>query len=229
MIRGETKSVNFTECILFKNLSQKEIDTVLNNSKSQQIPYKKESCIFERDDTPEFMYVLLSGAVQIEKVDINGKRIIMNVFREPGTIFGEVYLYLSQHSYDYSCIAIEDSEVLALPKSYFDISSDHNEIQRKITYNMLEILSEKAYHLNQKILILGSFSLRQKLSNFIIQKSKDSGKIHLNLNREELADYIGTTRPSLSRELMNMENDGLIKVEKESITIVDMERLSEIS
>ncbi|MBU5307457.1 Crp/Fnr family transcriptional regulator [Clostridioides mangenotii] len=221
--------MSFINCILFKGLTEDEVKTTLDLSESKRFDYKKDSCIFERDDIPEYMYVLISGAVQIEKVDVNGKRIIMNVFREEGTIFGEVYLYLSHHSYDYSCIAIEKSEVLAIPKSFFDANNGSNEILRKITYNMLEILSEKAYHLNQKVLILGSFSLRQKLSNFLLQKSRDSGTIQLGFNREELADYIGTTRPSLSRELMNMENDGLIRVEKDVIVIIDMERLAEIS
>jgi CRP-like cAMP-binding protein len=221
--------MNLENCILFKGINSEDINRTLESSDSKYFTYKKDSCIFERDDVPKYMYVLTSGAVQIEKVDLNGKRIIMNVFREEGTIFGEVYLYLNQHSYDYSSITIEDSKVLAIPKSFFDVDNGDNEVQRKITYNMLEILSEKAYHLNQKVLILGSFSLRQKLSNFLIQKSRDSGTVHLEFNREELADYIGTTRPSLSREFANMENDGLIKVKKEEIIIIDMERLSEIS
>ncbi len=203
--------MNLENCILFKGINSEDINRTLESSDSKYFTYKKDSCIFERDDVPKYMYVLTSGAVQIEKVDLNGKRIIMNVFRKEGTIFGEVYLYLNQHSYDYSCITIEDSKVLAIPKSFFDVDS------------------EKAYHLNQKVLILGSFSLRQKLSNFLIQKSRDSGTVHLEFNREELADYIGTTRPSLSREFANMENDGLIKVKKEEIIIIDMERLSEIS
>ena len=45
------------------------------------------------------------------------------------------------------------------------------------------------------------------------------------MNREELADYLGTTRPSLSRELMKMQEEGLIRVEKKFIYIPDREKL----
>ena len=45
------------------------------------------------------------------------------------------------------------------------------------------------------------------------------------MNREELSDYLGTTRPSLSRELMAMQDEGLIEVERSSFKIKDREGL----
>ena len=39
-----------------------------------------------------------------------------------------------------------------------------------------------------------------------------SRKVFLKYNREELADYLGTTRPSVSREINKMKKEGLIDV-----------------
>lgn len=213
--------------ILFKNFTDREIEEMKNQTRILFTKYKKESYIFNQGEIPEYMFILLSGGVQVEKIDINGKRTIVNVFKEEGTVFGEVYLYINQ-PYDYSCVVIEESEILAIPKSFF-LDEEETKIQRKLTKNMLEVLSGKAFYLNQKLLILGSFTLRQKLSNYLLQMSEESGKVNLQFNREELADYVGTTRPSLSRELMNMEEDGLIQVEKSLIMINDIERLKELS
>ena len=47
----------------------------------------------------------------------------------------------------------------------------------------------------------------------------------LAMNREELADYLGTTRPSLSRELMKMQQEQLIETDKYTIKIVDRNAL----
>ena len=41
------------------------------------------------------------------------------------------------------------------------------------------------------------------------------------MNREQLADFLGVARPSLSRELMKMQKDGLIEVGRKSIRICD--------
>ena len=81
----------------------------------------------------------------------------------------------------------------------------------KVVNNMLLILSEKAFYLNQKLLIQSGKTLREKLSRFFLSNSKESS-LELEFNREELADFLGVTRPSISREIMNMKRDGLIDV-----------------
>ncbi len=43
------------------------------------------------------------------------------------------------------------------------------------------------------------------------------------MNREQLADFLGVARPSLSRELMRMQADGLVLVSKKTITVLDKE------
>ena len=43
------------------------------------------------------------------------------------------------------------------------------------------------------------------------------------MNREQLADFLGVARPSLSRELMRMQKDGLIEVNKKMIRVCDKE------
>ena len=48
------------------------------------------------------------------------------------------------------------------------------------------------------------------------------------MNREKMADYLGVARPSLSRELSNMQAEGMISLEKRQIRIVDLSALQEI-
>ena len=59
---------------------------------------------------------------------------------------------------------------------------------------------------------------------------RDMKKIYgpKHMNREELADYLGVTRPSLSRTLMELQKMGLIKVDGRKVWIMDMEELGKI-
>ena len=93
---------------------------------------------------------------------------------------------------------------------------------------MLRILSEKAFFLNQKLLILSSRSLRQKIAYYLLLQKEEGDAVQLGLNRESLADYLGTTRPSLSREMMRMEEEGYIQVEKDVITLLNPLGLEEM-
>ena len=207
------------ETLLFKGLKQEEIEVFLEYSGSLRKKYYEGQYIFEELQSPDYLFILLSGQVQVEKLDPSGKRMIVNKFNKKGTIFGEVYLYLDRYEYDYSCLATVDSEILKIPKEALLIDDKASLISRRINENMLKILSEKAYFLNQKILILGSSNLREKISKFLLQRMDGDKKVILTITREEMADFIGVTRPSLSRELMKMQKDNLIEVEKNIIYI----------
>ena len=54
------------------------------------------------------------------------------------------------------------------------------------------------------------------------------GKYHIE-TQEELADYLGVARPSLSRALMRMQKEGMIEAGKNQIKIIDREKLENFS
>lgn len=195
---------------LFKNLTKEEIDSFIKENKGLRRSLKRGEEVFSQGETPNYLFILEKGSVVVENISENGNRSIVNRFSKPGTVFGEVYLYLLERSYDYSCVCDVDSTILAIPKTALVMSGD-NFKNSKVVNNMLLILSEKAFYLNQKLLIQSGKTLREKLSRFFLSNSKESS-LELEFNREELADFLGVTRPSISREIMNMKRDGLIDV-----------------
>ncbi len=213
---------------LFRGLSPEALQQLLQQARAEVRAFGLREPVFTQGSTPAFLYVLLSGAVQVERVDPTGKRTLVNRFEEPGTVFGEVYLYLDGHSYDYDCIsAAADTKALLLPKALFDMQSPTPQAAL-LTRNMLTILSEKAFYLNKKLLIASSYTLRQKIATYLLQNADAAGLVRLAMNREELAEYLGTARPSLSRELMSMEQDGLVEVDKGRVQLKDKQALQDL-
>lgn len=216
-------------CALFKGLTTEEIERLIETSALSQIHLLEGETLFEVGTIPISMFILIKGAVSVEKVDINGKRSVVNSFHQKGTVFGEVYLYLEERLYDYSCRALEETVVLAIPKDFMvGLKNDEYDYYRILISNMLQILSEKAFYLNQKVQILSSYTLRQKIANYLYQRNEKHPTVELPFNREQFAEYIGTTRPSLSRELMSMEDDGLICVNKTVIEIREMQQIEDL-
>ena len=74
---------------------------------------------------------------------------------------------------------------------------------------------------------MSSTSLRQKIAKVLLQNVKEDGVVVLTMNREELADYLSVARPSLSRELMEMQSEGLIKLNRKVIHIVNQDELQQ--
>ena len=53
----------------------------------------------------------------------------------------------------------------------------------------------------------------------------EDGSAGIGMSREAMADYMGVTRPSLSRELGKMQTEGLIRLEGRRIIVTDQEGL----
>ena len=204
---------------LFKDIPAEEVQRYLIAIKAKTAVYQKDSFIFFESDLPKALFILKSGVVQIEKNDIDGKRIIMNRFETPETVFGEVYAFLQSVPYDYSCRVIDDAKIIIIPANIFSASAALPAVQTKIVQNLLSILAHKAYFLNQKLLIFSSFTLRKKIAVYLLQQTHGQSKITLNLNREAMAEYLAVPRPSLSRELMNMQKDKLLTISKDTVTV----------
>lgn len=220
-------NINVKNNILFQGLSEEEINSVLVCSNSKIKEYKKNEIIFSQLDPPKALYLLLEGQVLVSQDSLEGRTFIICQIEE-NDIFGEVFLFLDGIGYSQYVIASGDSKVLEIPKEFFTHTCNNNcNAHSSIINNMLSILARKAFYLNMKVQLLTSGSLRQRLAKYFIMNMSDTGLIRLNMNRDSLSSYLNCTRPSLSRELMKMQEEGLIEADKDSIQVIDFDGLEE--
>lgn len=213
---------------LFSGMSESDIESFLQFSKSEIAAYEKDEIVFYQKDVPQKLLVLVEGTIAVCNDSSSGKRSIVATFDQPGELFGEVFLFLSR-KYDHYAQAITNSKVLLIPKDFlYHTGGENCGYHTKLISNILSILAQKAYYLNQKLQILSCATLRQKIAKVLLQNSLPDGKVVLSMNREELADFLNTARPSLSRELMKMQNEGLLSIKKRDIYITDFEEMQNI-
>lgn len=214
---------------LFFGMSENDIENCLRCSKSEITTYEKDEIVFHQKDEPQKLLVLLEGNVAVCNDSSSGKRSIVAAFDQTGELFGEVFLFLSRREYDHYAQAVTASKVLQIPKDFLYHTCGANcGYHTKLISNMLSILAQKAYYLNQKLQILSCATLRQKIAKILLQNCSKDGRVDLSMNREELADFLNTARPSLSRELMKMQEDGLLNIKKRNIYITDFEEMQNI-
>ena len=217
------------KCPLFAGMSEGEIKSCLMCSGAEIVRYEKDQIIFFQQDVPSKLYVLLEGSVAVCCDSASGRRTILATFTEPGELLGEVFLFLDNMTYDNYAQAATPAKVLQMPKWFlYQNCEKHCAFHTKLISNMLSILSQKAYYLNQKLQIISGSTLPQKIARVLAQNAAPDGTVRLGMNREEMADYLNVARPSLSRELMKMQQDGLIRISGRSIAIEDAEGLQEL-
>jgi CRP-like cAMP-binding protein len=219
------------KCILFKGLSEEEIDTLLGKIKYSV--YEKcmncthcKTCILalEGDDCTS-IGIVLNGNVEIQKHYPNGKIVSLSKLSE-GNIFGEAIVFSSHSKYPATIVTMRNSKVLHISREDIIYICGEN---KTILKNFMELLSTKILNLNKKVTELSLETLRQKIIFYLLQQYKEQKtlKITLPISKKSLAEHLGVQRPSLSREFINMKLEGLINVDKDMVEIIDLETLQD--
>lgn len=194
--------------------------------------YEKGSIVFAEGGRATKLYVLLTGNIGIMKNTISGRRVLITGIEQPGEIFGEIYLFMDKY-YQMQGEAMERSVVLELENSIFTegggSSSQHHlaGIEEKLRNNLMKIFAMKAFTLSSKVRILSCMSIREKIALYFTEHQDQQGNVMIHQTREEMADYLNVTRPSLSRELGNMVKEGILSINGRQIRIVDQELLDQ--
>ena len=187
--------MDLREIKIFKNLTDQDLDLIRSKTEFIEKTYSKGENIFRINDRSTDLFYLMEGSLNVYQIDSNGKRFIFQNFNKP-TLFGEVYSYLGE-PFDFDCECAVDSKILIIKnfRKIFDPPCPEDFLRSYINF-----LSQKCLALSKKNQITSQASLRQKIGKYLLENEKD-GKVALSMKREELADYLSTTRPSLSREL----------------------------
>ncbi|MDQ0202668.1 Crp/Fnr family transcriptional regulator [Pectinatus haikarae] len=214
---------------LFSGMTEAEIEDCLTYSGAKIVAYKKDDIIFHQKELPSKLMMLLDGVVVIGNNSSDGRRSVVATFNSTGELFGEVFVFLNKKSYDHYAQAAAASKILQIPRNFiYSETNQKTTWQSKIIANILSILAHKAYFLNQRLQVMSCATLRQKTAKVLLQNAAADGKVTLGMNREALADFLNVARPSLSRELMKMQEDGLLLIKKKTIYIKNIEELRNI-
>lgn len=207
---------------LAKGLDKRALEDFLKSSKVKHKKYASGEIIFHEGDMPQNLYLLLEGQVSILKNTYLGRQLVLGEIKS-GDIFGEVYLFLGHRAYDMYTMAVQDSAVLEISTSFFlDTAQLVLPLTIKIQQNLLRVIASKAYFMHNRLKILASGSLREKIARFLFQYADANGKCRIHGSREQMAAQLSVARPSLSRELGKMQQEGILSINGEEFAIKDL-------
>ena len=213
---------------LAAGMSDEEVAELLASAQVHLREYPKGQIVFHEGDMPKSLYILLAGEVHILKDTFSGRRIFLSEINEPGDMFGEVYEVLKQ-PYDMYVETVTPVRLLEISSELFTLEAG-GKLSRsalKIQRNLMRIFARKAYFMHNKIKVLASGSLREKIIRFLFIELQGKRELELTGSREFMAAYLAVTRPSLSRELSAMQREGIIAVDGKCVKVLDMERFEE--
>lgn len=211
---------------IFENLNRDELVEIVNRINHKE--FSKGGVIFNEGNIANTLYFINEGKIKLYKYTKDGKEQILHILSE-GDFFGELEL-IKPSKYGFNSKAIEDAKICTLTKEEMkDIMMKNPEIGIKV----LETVGERLSKVENLVQNLATNDVDSRMAYLIIELMEKYGKnvdgnisVKLPISREDMANYIGVTRETISRKLKKLEDENLIKIiGTKTIIIIDEEGL----
>lgn len=205
---------------LFQDISEDDITTMCHCLSATTRTYQKKEYIFLSGDEINELALVISGSVKIIQEDFFANESILAIVPQ-GEIFAEVFTCAEISHSPVTVQAQEKTEILFFQYQKLLHTCDKNcNHHRKLTENLLKVLAKKCLFLNKKLEILSKRSTREKILAFLQQSSQGKKKFQIQLNREEMANFISVDRSAMSAELSKMKKENIILYHKNQFEIL---------
>lgn len=214
---------NLKNCVLFRDLSDEEINLALSELQAREKQYKKDAVVLTAGNTTEWMSRVLEGSVTIESNDVWGNRTILSHVGE-GEFFAETYAWLSDVVVLVDVVANENCRILFLKvKNLQTLSSVNHAWATKLTSNLLTISTNKNLALTGRSFHTAPKSARGRIMSYLntVSLQKRCKEFDIPFDRQQLADYLNLERTAMSKELGRMRDEGLIRTRKKHFILLD--------
>lgn len=200
------------KCPLFSDISEDDLLRMLTCLGAKVDFYDKKYTVFAEGKPVKYIGIVLSGAVQLVRVDYYGNRSIIGTAEQSG-MFAESFACAETAEMPVSVIASEPSEIMLIDASHI-LKTCHNGcgFHHRLIYNLMKSLADKTNEFHAKLEITSGRTTRERLMTYLmyIAKKSGSGSFDVPFDRQELADFLEVDRSGLSTEIGKMKKEGLI-------------------
>lgn len=190
--------------------------------------FSKGKTIFFEGEEATAIYFVKKGKIKIAKMSEQGKEIIVHILG-PGDIFAEVTLFQKNTVYPVTAEVIENAKVGMIRNE--DLEKIILE-KPQVAVELIRALTEKIMVMQERIRHLGSNDAVDRTIQVLLTLAHGHGtktnhgiQICVNINRQDLASFVGTTRETISRILSRLANAKIIDISGKNIVITDLEGL----
>ena len=211
---------------LFKGIPAKELRDDLEATPHHIQCYDKGETIFFLMEEASRVGIVLEGRVQAQKTFPNGSQVNVSV-RGPGELIGPAAVFSANETYPCDVVAVEPSTVMMFRRE--DLLSVMQKDVR-ILENLMTEIASATYMLQQRLELMSYNGISQKAAFWLLTQARQTGKNEIRIpdSVSKWAMMLNVSRPSLHRELKNLELRGIVSYTPPVILIKDAVKLQEI-
>ncbi len=216
------------EVFLFREWSEEDLATVIRHARLRR--HKRGDLLFLQGDACGYLYVLLSGAVQMFRTLPDGREITLHELSS-GAVVACAALFLDR-SYPASArVLSREAELLTLEGSPFlRLLAERPDLARKL----IAALAGRITDLADRIESRTADSATVRLAGWLLDQPSRAVDPHERVVRIEgtkksVAASLGMTPETFSRTLKAFSKGRVLEVRKKEILLKDLRRLGELA
>jgi CRP/FNR family transcriptional regulator len=201
---------------LFAALSPQELELLAARAVEKR--YEPGEVMFTEGEPCAGMYIIGRGSVKIFKTSPSGREVMLGIDAAPSSV-AEVPTF-DGGPYPASVSAIDEVDAFHISKQEF-----HQLIRMNpdLGLKVLAVVGRRLRTLVSLVESLTFGSVRQRLARALLEfgQMARSETFALPVTHEELALRLGTVREVVSRNLSRFQAEGLLRVQRREITLLD--------
>ena len=213
------RDIDLSNIEIFAGLSNKVIEEIKKNCRIRR--YNEGKILFFKGEKANSFYIVLKGEIKIIRTSDTGREKILKKM-EKDDFFGEMGI-IEEKERSATAVVNKNSTLIILDKERFlYLLKQYPEI----ALNMITDLSKRLRKADRDIENLAFFNVEMQLRNFLKErglklKGNDKYIIDENFTHQELANYLGTSRETVTRVFRKLEEKDIVSYEEDKIILKD--------
>lgn len=206
----------------FAGLSTAELDSV-KEFLFERTAGNGELLLLE-GEAADAMYFVASGLVKVFKTSADGKEQILYFIR-PGESFNDVSVFDGGPNIG-SARAVGEVVLYGIRGRDFEVVLRRHP---QVSLNVARVLSQRARHLATLVEDLSFRHVTARVAKILLEYAGDGTGPRPKLTQQEMAAMAGTAREMIGRSLKSLEDEGVIRLDRHRIVVVNQKALREMA
>ena len=189
--------------------------------------YAKGETLFHEGDLAETVHLVEQGRVVSRRTTPQGDVVTFAVLG-PGEAFGEMAMVADDHRRSSTIVALEAVVTLTLRFDEFRrLCDEHPGVQTLLVTMLAQRVDRLSTHLMQALYMPADRRLLRTLVDLSSHYGPDarSGEVTLPLTQVDVGELAGASRPTTNRVLRRLQQDGLVRLHRGHVTLLDVPAL----
>jgi CRP-like cAMP-binding protein len=210
----------------FANLSDEQLLALSRHAFSRR--FRKGEALFHELEPGHTLYVVLSGAINIERVTPDGG-LVHIAKRGPGEMVGEMSL-IDGNPRMADAVTAEASELLVLEREGFLRCIRESP---EVALSIMAYLAKRLRQAGDKLESVQTLDVLGRVCARLLELAEGGGvpdpqggtRLAAKVSQQSIAEQVGTTRESVNRALGDLKRIGALRSDGRQLIVIDREKL----